>query len=183
MMQNVRNFISWKTVRWIVRYAPVVAIAALGVLFILPLVSPLRIYTVVSDSMAPTLSRGSVVFVLPQPHYTVGDIVTRSSGNPQHPVTHRVVDVQTLPDGTQRLRTRGDANATDDIGWISSSSVFGAVRFHLPWIGRIISYAQTPQGFVLLIVIPATLIIYHEVLSLVTHVQQRLRHRVDRNRR
>ncbi len=133
-----------------------------------------RAYTVLSDSMAPTITRGSVVFVQKRAQYDVGDVVTRAVPGSM-PVTHRVTAVRTAPNGMQYVQTKGDANAVPDEGFVAAANIFGAVVAHVPLLGYVIAYLQTPQGFLLLIVVPATLIIYHEILAIATHVERRLR--------
>ena len=138
--------------------------------------SPLHFYAVVSGSMEPTLPVGSVVVVYRAPHYAVGDIVTVPGGTPRFPITHRVVAVRETDRGTL-LTTQGDANAAPDSAVRDARSVIGRVVWHIPFLGRIFAFLQTPQGFVIAIIIPATIIVYNEVLSLVGRIEAVLRRR------
>lgn len=69
-----------------------------------------------TGSMSPTIPTGgaAVVQTVPADRVEVGDVVTVPSPVGPLPVTHRVVHVEQLPDGTTRLRLRGDANDAED---------------------------------------------------------------------
>ena len=56
---------------------------------------------------------------------------------------------------------------------VPASQVLGRVLWHIPYIGYPVSYAKTQMGFVGLIVIPATLIIYSESMSIVRQVKEK----------
>ena len=59
-------------------------------------------------------------------------------------------------------RTKGDANNDVDAGLTLHSQVIGKVVYKLPILGYLVSFVKTQLGFTLLIVIPATVIIYSE---------------------
>ncbi len=164
------------------KYSIIAVIISIGALFAasaIPIAGNYRVYAVVSNSMAPTIRVGSIVVVVPQDAYTVGDVVTVKSGQPQRPITHRIV----ARDERGRFITKGDANATRDIVARKVDDVIGVVRWHVPIIGYPIAWVQTPQGFVTLIVIPAALITYHEILAIVAMVESRVRQRTRKERK
>ncbi len=161
-----------------IQYVIVALIVALGVLLgasAVPLFGKYGVYTVLSGSMAPTISTGSIVVVRPQETYTRGDVITAKSGDPHRPVTHRIVDV--TPEG---FVTQGDANAAPDSIVRAPKDVLGRVVFHVPLVGYPIAWVQTPQGFIFLLVIPSVLIVYHEILSMATTLEKTLRQRTRR---
>ncbi|TCK45400.1 signal peptidase [Leucobacter luti] len=134
---------------------------------------------VISGSMAPGIPTGSMVFAKNVPALEIrrGDIVTverRSSGNDiDGLVTHRVVEVllpeersgdaadentphDTLSESGRRLVLKGDANALPD----SDPYVVEAASrylFHVPFLGNVSLFLQTPFGLSILLVCAALL--------------------------
>lgn len=78
-----------------------------------------RIVLFSTGSMAPTIPAESVAMsrAIPAAEVRVGDIVTVARPNAL-PITHRVVALDEIPDGTdadaRRITMRGDANGADD---------------------------------------------------------------------
>jgi signal peptidase I len=125
-----------------------------------------KIYSVQSGSMEPAIHKGAVVLVKPETNYHKGDVITVfDPANPKVSVTHRVFDIKT-DKGQVSYVTKGDANKTADTEFRPSSSVVGKVLFSIPLIGYPISFAKTRDGLIILIIIPATLIIYSELLTI-----------------
>lgn len=69
-----------------------------------------------TGSMSPTIPTGAAALVrtTPADEVEVGDVVTVPAPVGDLPVTHRVIHIETLDDGTTRLRLRGDANDSED---------------------------------------------------------------------
>ena len=82
-------------------------------------------------------------------------------------MTHRVVDIRTLDDGTRVFVTKGDANEDRDGGFVRPELVSGRVVVTFPFVGRVISFANTPVGFATLVVVPIGLLIASEVAGIV----------------
>lgn len=126
----------------------------------------IRAFAIESKSMEPGIHQGSIVITSPATSPAEGDVVTY-----EHPensdllITHRIVDVQHV-DGDVSYVTKGDANDDADEDPIAGDHIVGEIRLSIPWLGSMISWARTDLGFILLIIVPATIIIYHEVLSL-----------------
>ena len=126
-----------------------------------------KLYTVMSGSMEPTLPVGSLVVVKSQDNYGVEDIVTykaekdRSVKNPQNTTTHRIARIE---EGD--YVTRGDANEVEDLVPVKKDLVLGKVVFSLPLIGRVVSFAKTREGLIFLVVVPAVIIVYSEILNI-----------------
>ena len=49
-------------------------------------------------------------------------------------LVHRVVDISRI-DGKNRYVTKGDANDTDDIGYITNTDIIGVVGAKIPYVG------------------------------------------------
>jgi signal peptidase len=145
-------------------------VASVVVLSAFNLPNGLKLYTVMSGSMEPAVSTGSVVAVKKAKDYNMGDIITFRNGsltniNKEYTITHRISEI-TEQGGDARYTTRGDANSTEDSLPVFKNQVLGRVIFVIPHIGYLVSFTKTELGFVLYIVIPATLIIYSEVSSI-----------------
>lgn len=128
----------------------------------------LRLYGIASQSMYPALKKGDLILVKRQNNYKKKDIITFS--NPigtkkSDTVTHRIIDI-TKEKGHIKYKTKGDANNKAD-GWkIGENSIVGVTIYSLPLLGYIISISKTPIGFILLILIPAFILLYSEILNI-----------------
>lgn len=129
--------------------------------------SKMRVFTVQSGSMEPAIKTGSLVFTLPKDEYKKGDIVTYRRGGDTTTVTHRIISESTDPDiGITTYITQGDANDAPDVQPVFKQNIVGRVVLNVPFIGYPIAFAQTQLGFMLMVVVPATLIIYTELMSI-----------------
>lgn len=159
------NIFYWLTLAVLIIVSATAALSATG------LPKQLMLFVVQSGSMEPAIKTGSVVFVKPQKDYKVGDIVTfkqnRESDikNPKLTVTHRIVTVNNV-NNEEVFTTRGDANNVEDMRQVSKDTVLGKVLFGIPYLGYPVGFVKTQTGFVLLIVIPATIFVYSEILSI-----------------
>ena len=71
----------------------------------------LRVFAILSGSMDPNLSTGSLVITKNQSSYTVGDIVTiRSERSAKENVTHRISEIEIDDSGNIRYQLKGDVN-------------------------------------------------------------------------
>lgn len=131
-----------------------------------------RSYVVLSGSMLPMIAPGSLIIVQPKEEYRIGDVVTRATSNPKVTITHRIVEA-----AEGKFRTKGDANLAADGELFGEQDILGAVRWMIPGVGRIVNYAQTKQGFIVMIVIPSTLIVLEEVISIIGAVRAKRRHK------
>jgi len=129
----------------------------------LPIPGNYKIFTVQSGSMEPKVPMGSLIFVKSAPEYGVGDVITIKAG--RNTVTHRVVEKKGSG-GEATYRTKGDANEEADPEETSGQNVVGKTIFNLPYVGYPIGYARTKTGFILLVIIPATIIIYEELYKI-----------------
>lgn len=119
----------------------------------------LKVYVVVSESMAPSLEVGDVIFtwhVSPK-HIHVNDIVTYKESNLS--ITHRVYAKQ-----EEGLITKGDANNVTD-GLIKYEQVVGKVIIVLPKIGYLFQYFTAKQigRFILVLGCIYVLILYKKM--------------------
>lgn len=102
----------------------------------------IRPFVVVSGSMEPNISVGSVCFVnqnIPMSEIRQGDIISFSSGNST--VTHRVAEVH-----KDRLITKGDANNTKDGTEVTADNYNGKIIFWVPQVGYTVNFFRTIPG-------------------------------------
>lgn len=155
----------------IANLAILVFVACFALLVILSkLNTPLkiRLFSVLSGSMEPSLKVGSLVFVNPQNEYHVDDIITiQAKSDPNQTFTHRIHEIEKDEDlNKTNYQTKGDANEDPDPEPAPESRIIGKVIFSLPFAGKAISFAQTQVGFLILIIIPGTILIYSETQTL-----------------
>lgn len=141
----------------------------------------LRVFVVQSGSMEPAIKTGSIVVVMPQKSYRVKDVITflsepgASLKDPKSTVTHRIVEVK--KDKKTKLTSflvKGDANKTKDQKAVQEKQVLGKVVLSVPKVGYAIAFSKTQMGFVMLIIIPATLIVYSELINIKNEVAKML---------
>jgi signal peptidase len=134
---------------------------------------PFKLYAVESGSMSPAVPVGSVVVVLPKDSYEAGQVITFKLDSRSVPITHRITQVATDPNASMtQYRTKGDANDDEDRTLVSNDQVIGAVQLVVPLAGYPIAFAQTQLGFILLIVVPATILIYTELVSIKDEIRR-----------
>ncbi len=152
----------------LVNLAAVAAVVLLMVTTAIVYVSPrvgYRASNVVSGSMEPTLSAGTMVVAhkVAMDVLKVGDIITfRPAGIGELPICHRIVEiVNTTPSG---FKTQGDADKTAgksiDPWIVPQANVTGMVEFHIPMLGYFIQFLKEKIGLMVGLVFPALIIIF-----------------------
>jgi len=151
-----------------------IIIGGLVAISILKIPGNYKLFTVQSGSMEPVIKQGSIVVVKPFKDYKKGDIITtREPANPKVSLTHRIVNIKNK-NGKISYVTKGDANKSPDTEKRPKENVLGKALFSVPYIGYPVSFAKTRDGLIFLIVIPATLIIYSELLTIKNEVRRLL---------
>lgn len=141
-----------KTVRKIWNIITTVLVAVV-VVFALLLVGArivgLQVFNVLSGSMEPNYSVGSLIYVKDVDPFALkqGDVITFMMDE-ETVATHRIVEV--VPDesdpGVVRFRTKGDANKTEDGSLVHYKNVLGSPVFEIPKLGYVANYIQNPPG-------------------------------------
>jgi len=141
-----------------------------------------RLYSVQSGSMAPAIPAGSIVVIKEVADYQKGEVITFKSEidrlvkNPRRTITHRINEVKRGEDGTWYV-TKGDFNPAPDVVPVKKDLVLGKVIFSIPLIGFPVSFSKTLPGLVILIIVPATIIVYRELLNIKKEVLAMLERR------
>lgn len=170
-----------------------VAVASFG--HRIPILSRSRFnfFAVTSGSMEPTIPTGALLMVgkYDLSKLQAGDIITYQKRNEDSGqaavVTHRIAEVLVeeeeqkfeTSEGTKSknvimytFKTKGDANTEADNYTVGGSEIIGLYTWHTPWLGYMSAFAQTPRGFISLVIIPAAVLILWEVISLVLYFKQ-----------
>jgi signal peptidase len=162
--------------------AMIVVIAVITAFTVLQAPGGYRFFVVQSGSMEPKIKTGSVVLVAPSSEYKVGEVITYKI-NPnanlkdvKSTITHRIIEVQD-DEGRKTFKTKGDANQSPDLEMATQNSVLGKVRFSIPYAGYAIAFTKTQTGFFVLIVIPATIIVYGELQTIKNEIRKLLEKR------
>lgn len=173
-MKKIRKIVD---IVYKVLFVSLLVIAGLAALSAFGLPKNLRLFVVQSGSMEPAIKRGSLVIVQPSKQYQKDEIITFKSHpdadikNPGLLITHRIVDVKDDRGGVF-FTTKGDANKSPDMETRPVGSVLGKVSFVIPYLGYPVGFAKTQTGFILLIVVPATIIVYSELLNIKKEIQK-----------
>lgn len=133
-------------------------------------------YAVVTDSMAPSINRGDVVFVK-QVNFNdlnEGDVVTVQFADGSGYFTHKIVSVDYIAGA---IRTKGDANESEDPQPSLSEQIVGKVWYSVPLLGYL-SIALNEVNMVSFSVITATVLI---VIIFISTILSKVRKRGGRN--
>ncbi len=152
-----------------------VLVASLVAISALKIPGSYKILTVQSGSMEPAIKTGSIIVIQPQSDYRKGDVITTSKpADPKVSVTHRIVEIKSKDQKISYV-TKGDANKTADTEERLREQILGKVIFSLPYLGYPVAFAKTRDGLIILVIIPATLIVYGELLSIKNEVGKLLK--------
>lgn len=123
-----------------------------------------KIYPIITPSMAPEITPGSLVYTNPAVSYSVGDIVSYVEKTPQGVetgkiLTHRIIDVNSKG----KFITKGDANPDPDHAEVSISQIQGKVLKSAPLLGYLEVIIRTLPGFLILVAVPSFYLINNQL--------------------
>lgn len=121
-----------------------------------------RMYTVGSGSMEPTIKSGSVVVIAPRKAYGPGEIIsfwTKTEGGAQI-ITHRVERI-----GGNVYITKGDANRAADEP-VEPRLVIGKVVAVIPYLGNMVEEIKSRMIIKIILVTPALMIVINELIKI-----------------
>jgi len=165
----------------------VVVLAVISVLLVehFGFIKTVKPLVVMSGSMEPTIKLGSVVLIKPQNSYRTNEIVTFTpSGNSKNLVTHRIIHqkYKNKAQGSSVYLTAGDANKEIDQSPVKEEQILGKVFLSIPYLGYLVNVTKKPYGFILFVIVPATIVIYEELKSSKKELS-RLLHRLKAKRK
>lgn len=122
----------------------ILLLAVIALLMIVPRFLGYETMAVVSGSMEPFISVGSVVYAkeVDAEDLKEGDVITYEI-NQGTRVTHRIVSIDR---DNQQITTKGDANDVEDGAPIGYNQVVGRADYHVPFLGYLTVYIKTPLG-------------------------------------
>jgi signal peptidase len=145
-------------------------IAAIFLIFYRPVLlwGDTRYEPVFSGSMEPAIPVGGIVVIKPVDPETlkIGDIICFQLSESTS-ITHRIINIT-----DEGFITQGDANEDPDQWIVKKENVIGKVIFTVPFIGYIGYFVRTPTGFILLILLPASVIIIMEIRNIVKELRK-----------
>ena len=116
----------------------------------LPMPFGYGIANVLSGSMEPTFSTGTLLIIKEERNLEEGDIVVYQSGNSL--VVHRIIKIQ-----KDQITTQGDANNAPDPVF-DRKEIKGVVIGWVPYLGTVLNLLRTPAGVILLLLLAFFLI-------------------------
>jgi signal peptidase I len=120
-----------------------------------------QIKTVLSGSMEPTFKTGSIILVekIKNPKNLAKDDVITFHQDEQTVVTHRIDEVVKQGDNVF-YKTKGDNNEDPDTNPVLSENIVAKYTgVTVPFIGYFLTYASSPIGTALLLIIPGLLLL------------------------
>lgn len=105
----------------------------------------LQPFCVLGGSMEPTYHVGSLIYVqkVAPEEIKVNDPITFVMNEDLVVATHRVIRIDSE---NQRFYTQGDANDTEDGGFVHFKNLIGKPVFSIPYLGYVSNYLSSPPG-------------------------------------
>lgn len=157
-----------------------------------PSILGVRVFSIQTDSMYPTLLPGDLIFgtAVEDPTTLVpGDIITYwTIINGERVLnTHKIHEVY---DGGEfrSFATKGDNNSAVDALTVHESAIVAKYSFRVGGLGKVFDYLQTSTGFLLVVVVPVFLFfLFHlvqffRVLFEYQNVKNRIKYEQERGR-
>lgn len=160
-MKNFKTILN--SFYWLIILALVI-IAVSTTFSVLKIPGGFKALVVQSGSMEPSIKTGSVVLIKKQDTYSVGDIIS-FVGAGSDSTTHRVIKTNIVK-SKEIFNTKGDANQGEDREAVGIDNILGKTVFTVPYLGYIVAFTKTQKGFIFLIVVPATIIVFSEILNI-----------------
>lgn len=151
------------------------------------LLNTFRSFVVLTGSMSPLIPTGSIVYTAKTDLYKNGDIISFEKGSVT--VTHRIIDVVDKdgkhisylanPMGGSKsseifYKTRGDANNVVDSELVPAKSVVGQAMFHLPFLGFLVMFLKSIQGFLIAVILPTFVFILFELWKIKGEIEKNI---------
>ena len=132
----------------------------------------IKSFVVLTGSMEPNISVGSVVYTKPFGSYHSGDVIAFNQEG--RTITHRIVGVKPLKASGVSYTTKGDANNAADSDTVSENKIVGKQVISVPYLGRLIVFLSTVQGFLLFIAIPIIAFVLFELWNIKKEMEKQI---------
>lgn len=121
----------------------------------------MEMYTVISDSMEPRLSKNDIIIIkkgYPNDKFKVGNIITYKRKDGEI-ITHRIKEI--ISSNLQNAYiTQGDNNETPDEDVVTYEMIIGKVIYTMPNFGNILKLLKNKVFFTLCIIVLVLIILY-----------------------
>jgi len=125
-----------------------------------------------SGSMQPAIAVGDLITAKPQQEYKVGDIIAfKDPLKSSVLVTHRIIG-QEIENGKIYFKTKGDGNENADFNLVLKENVIGRADISIKGIGKLLAFAKTNTGFGAVVILPALLVIFFEIINIFREVKK-----------
>jgi len=134
--------------------------------FILSFFHLVQFHVVLSESMEPAVSVGSLAIIrsVSPGAYRVGDIIEyRDPLHPTQRILHRIVHLQPNRYGIVEVRTKGDRNTNGDLVPLALGSLQGRLVWAVPKVGFLLNWLSTTYGFLTAVFLTFLLCVFREV--------------------
>jgi signal peptidase len=140
----------------------VAALVCVVAALIIPGLFGLQRYVITGGSMTGTIPKGAVIYskITPVGRLKAGDIITFTPPGYSSAVTHRIIAIETGPDGGPAFRTKGDFNEVPD-PWNPvrlNEPRQARLVFQVPVLGYVLVALSARTVRIALIGLPAVLI-------------------------
>lgn len=141
----------------------IVIMVAVTVMLVGVKVLGLQVFSVLSGSMEPTYSTGSLIYV----KKADTDKLKKSQAityqlDENTVVTHRIVEIIKDEKNSKntKFRTKGDANNVVDGTLVHNKNVIGTPIFSIPYMGYVANFIERPTGKRVLIIFAAGILLW-----------------------
>lgn len=156
----------------IVGFFVIVLIALLVTLSFIPTFGKYQTLVVTSTSMSPTIKQGSLILIKKGQKYQKNEIITfKPRTDSRSLTTHRIVAIQKIKNQNW-YQVKGDAVKKPDIELVNQNQIIGKLVFVIPYLGIPLSFAKTQLGVVVMVVIPASIIVYEEFKTILNELKK-----------
>lgn len=135
----------------------------------------IRIFSIVSGSMSPSIKEGSLIVNQKVPFETLkeNDVITYYMKDQDIYVTHRIIEID---EEKKRILCKGDANQSSDDTFTLKSQYQGKMIAKIPLLGYVVTFIKSIWGKIIcsVIVVLLSISIYHDVKANKTCVRSTL---------
>ncbi len=134
-----------------------ISVVIVGIIYA-PALLGMKSYAILTGSMEPTISEGSMVYVQPCSEfedYQINDVVTFTDPKTGKSFTHRIIEIDTQ---NRCFTTKGDANNEPDLSPTYFSLAVGKVRMAVPYLGYVAGFFKNTVVKIVIAVIYIALI-------------------------
>jgi signal peptidase I len=144
---------------------------------LLPTSKYISTHVVPTGSMEPTIKTGSIVFSMQKELLENGDIIIFTSPEDNEvTIIHRIIDIKS-EDSTNIYTTKGDNNEKEDRWVVTDTEVKGEMLFSVPYLGHLVAWLKTTNGFITILIVPALLFAIFQIRKIKEGIDEEVQRR------